>query len=666
MDQILKDYLDEKLNEGLDNNFWFMTKQTMTDFYFIFTTAKVVDTFNSKHTASENFGKYYQRFFNEDSYLRDNYPRQGESENTYRNSIISEYLGLVKRDRGQDYGHAESTDAYKTIAKYITTADDLSNYKFIIDRQIEKLCLNINENAQGYEKFKDVKIFPVMLLYKIMFELIKQTGDSKLYFDEFCLFLFRTKKYSEWQNVLNLILAYRKKNIDAEYQNKIEKLLNDDNVSNIRFDALFATLENIELIRENNQSFYQIKNSESSLKYIENEIEIFEASKYCNNESLEELQNFIRSDKYFVGNLDAMFVIQKSKDEEERKMAKTVEEVLDKENRIKAGFNKIYYGAPGCGKSHHVANLMKNPDGTEKNYVRVTFHPEYTNYDFVGQILPMITGPNKVEYQFTPGPFTEALLRAYSSPTQAVYLIIEEINRGNAAAIFGDLFQLLDRDKTQFIDDDRNKPNNNWRASEYSITNPNISAYLKEKLEINDQEEFKISIPSNMIVLATMNSSDQNVFTLDTAFKRRWDFEQIPNDFTSEDVYRNWYVPGTNVKWQNFVLAINDKIVTDKETFQVNEDKRIGKYFVSSDCLTENIEKMSDVKEKAKKFAFKVFEYLWNDVCKIDKTMWFHTENIKTLEKLIDTFVSFSYEPNLEEQFALSILNVDFVRDGND
>ena len=305
------------------------------------------------------------------------------------------------------------------------------------------------------------------------------------------------------------------------------------------------------------------------------------------------------------------------------------------ESKTKGGCNKIYYGAPGCGKSFIVNSELNNVGVAKENRIRVTFHPEYTNTDFVGQILPTIeetvdetTGEKReiVKYVFNPGPFTLAVKRA-NETDEMVYLIIEEINRGNAAAIFGDLFQLLDR---------KGPADANYGESQYPICNPNIQRFLG----LGDGDE--LIIPSNLTILATMNSSDQNVFTLDTAFKRRWSFEQVSNDIEKDDThsYKEWKVPGTDVTWEKFLIKLNDAILDNKIQNQTNEDKRLGKYFVSKECLTENAEDIANVQDQAKNFAYKILEYVWNDVCKIGKEEWFDTSKYKTLEQLIDGFMN--------------------------
>ncbi len=322
------------------------------------------------------------------------------------------------------------------------------------------------------------------------------------------------------------------------------------------------------------------------------------------------------------------------------------------------GFNRIYYGAPGCGKSRLVKKKLEKVP--YENKIRVTFHPEYSNFDFVGQVLPTIKkgedDKDIVEYIFNKGPFVQALEKAFEEQKNGtgkmVYLVIEEINRGNAAAIFGDLFQLLDRDD-----------NGN---SEYPVSNTNIIDRLV-KDGYGDYIKEGVYIPYNLTILATMNTSDQNVFTLDTAFKRRWEFEQISNDFTDEDKNKDLYVPGTSIKWSKFVQKIN-KIITDpSRTGLSGEDKRIGKYFVKSDYLVDSddtrnynptevedvLVKNEEIISKSKAFAYKILEYIWNDVAKFDeKSQWFDTSKNHTLEELIASFVS---EENNDNPLAVFI-----------
>lgn len=302
---------------------------------------------------------------------------------------------------------------------------------------------------------------------------------------------------------------------------------------------------------------------------------------------------------------------------------------------IKGGENLIVYGAPGCGKSFYVDydKLGKNKSIGEyegefekENIIRTTFFQDYTNTDFVGQILPIIThnketNKDDVTYKFNPGPFTLALNRAIQNPNKKVALVIEELNRGNAASIFGDIFQLLDRKDG---------------VSVYNITNVNIQKYLSDE---NEMYKFdNIRIPSNMFIYTTMNTSDQNVFTLDTAFKRRWNFEKIKNTFLANHPYKDYYIPVMDITWEEFSTSIN-KAIVNTEDFLNSEDKQLGVFFVDKKCLREKSSAVSNL-EKRKEFAYKVFEYLWDDVTKYDHTILFNA-NFKTLDDVIDAYVNY-------------------------
>ena len=202
-------------------------------------------------------------------------------------------------------------------------------------------------------------------------------------------------------------------------------------------------------------------------------------------------------------------------DEEDIKNLDEPEALIpDETKHLKGGENVIVYGVPGSGKSYKVKHEYLAGLG-EEQHERVVFHPDYTYSDFVGQILPEKGDNGSLTYKFNPGPFTRIMKKAYESPDKKFVLVIEEINRGNAPAIFGDIFQLLDREKE----------GDEEGFSEYSITNHEIGR------ELFDDEDAKIKIPSNLSIIATMNTSDQNVFTLDNAFQCIWNMGQVANVF---------------------------------------------------------------------------------------------------------------------------------------
>lgn len=254
--------------------------------------------------------------------------------------------------------------------------------------------------------------------------------------------------------------------------------------------------------------------------------------------------------------------------------------------------NKIYFGAPGTGKSYQITQDLKEVDKIFQK--RVTFHPEYDNASFVGSYKPITNNEGEIKYEFCPQIFTNIFIESCNDPNHQYYLIIEEINRGNCAEIFGELFQLLDRDINYEI-----SPSNEL----INYLNDNIA---NSKFYIDG----KMLLPDNLSILATMNTSDQSLFPMDSAFKRRWEWEYIPINYNIDSnvnksaLYHIRLDKSTSVKWIDFIENINFKI---KDNPNLGLDKCIGNYFVKPDETNEiSIET----------FIYKVIFYLWNDVFK--------------------------------------------------
>lgn len=261
---------------------------------------------------------------------------------------------------------------------------------------------------------------------------------------------------------------------------------------------------------------------------------------------------------------------------------------------------QIYYGAPGTGKSYKINEITKST----KNFTRTTFHPDSDYSTFVGCYKPTMepTGTivggkeqKKISYSYVAQAFLQAYTAAWKNTSEPYYLIIEEINRGNCAQIFGDLFQLLDRDEEGM--------------SSYGITpDKDIANYLKNEFAKSEIENADIKsgntmmLPSNLYILATMNTSDQSLFPIDSAFKRRWDWEYVP----IEDVGKKHYIKVGNKKydWWTFIDTINNSI----DHITGSEDKKMGYWFVKP--------QNNDREITAKQFVGKVLFYLWNDVYK--------------------------------------------------
>ncbi|GAA7131423.1 hypothetical protein HpCHN52_00990 [Helicobacter pylori] len=285
---------------------------------------------------------------------------------------------------------------------------------------------------------------------------------------------------------------------------------------------------------------------------------------------------------------------------------------IDESVRIDGGKNIILYGVPGSGKSYTLQRDYCNDNSVVE---KIVFHPDYSYSDFVGQIMPSIDDSGIVSYKFNPGPFTNILKKAYHNPQTKHVLVIDEINRGNAPAIFGEIFQLLDRLK-------HDKNGFKKGSSEYAINNMDIANI------VHSDKNASIRIPSNLWIIATMNTSDQNVFTLDTAFQRRFSMQLIENSFENvDDDFKNMKILDTDITWQKFCTTINEKIAQNNEGLSSMEDKRFGVYFVNID----------DLKSK-ENFAHKVIKYLWDDVFKFDRNIIFDTIKFNTLEAVVKNF----------------------------
>jgi len=316
--------------------------------------------------------------------------------------------------------------------------------------------------------------------------------------------------------------------------------------------------------------------------------------------------------------------------------------------RYKSDFSKplqqIFYGAPGTGKSYsmkdviakHMGVDVKSIDMEADNIFRTTFHPDYDYAQFVGCYKPT-KDAEKITYDFMPQVFTNALVKAYESKQQ-VYLVIEEINRGNCAQIFGDIFQLLDR--------------NGNGESEYSIS---VDEDLRKYLETNCPEsikEGKIKLPANLSIIATMNTSDQSLFPMDSAFKRRWEWVYVPikyNNFDKDGNPVQFRIIVEKDKfeydWNKFQKSVNGYIVNTTHS----EDKQMGDYFIKKNVTLDE-------------FVNKVMFYLWNDVCKEN----YHTEDnfFRTKDEDANEETEFSFGELMTDKANLIIgfmrkLNVD-------
>lgn len=296
------------------------------------------------------------------------------------------------------------------------------------------------------------------------------------------------------------------------------------------------------------------------------------------------------------------------------------------------GLQQIYYGAPGTGKSKTIKDLTFG-----ESVIRTTFHPDSDYASFVGTYKPIteevdlrdcygkkvidddtkeVVKEERIAYKFIPQAFLEAYVKAWKKlgSSKKQYLIIEEINRGNCAQIFGDLFQLLDRNEYVF--------------SDYPIVaDKDMQKYLEKEFEgweITNKDEFnqlygeanmvslimkgeRLVLPSNLYIWATMNTSDQSLFPIDSAFKRRWDWKYVSISEGRDKATNaplNWYINtgDKQYKWWSFISKVNELI----GSLTNSEDKKLGYFF----CKAKDGEIDADL------FVSKVIFYLWNDVFK--------------------------------------------------
>ncbi len=312
----------------------------------------------------------------------------------------------------------------------------------------------------------------------------------------------------------------------------------------------------------------------------------------------------------------------------ERSINNEIRQLLESNRQV------ILFGAPGTGKSFALKSDYEGENASFRDrHARVTFYPTYSYSQFVGTYKPVmkqVGDESKIAYEFVPGPLLRMLVKAANDPDKDhnnYLLIIEEINRANAAAVFGDFFQLLDRDS-----DGR---------SEYPIAagrdvvrylagtdddgNPILNDTGRQFFGM-DGSSCTLSFPKNLYLHATMNSADQGVFPMDTAFKRRWEFGYVAID---EDQRKcedeNWTIGEKNYRW-NAVRKLVNRLLSLRG---VNEDKLMGPFFVKPETGGTTV--------SANQFKSKVLMYLWEDAARMCRRTIFGS-NIKTYSELLDAW----------------------------
>lgn len=344
-----------------------------------------------------------------------------------------------------------------------------------------------------------------------------------------------------------------------------------------------------------------------------------------------------------------------------------IEDNIEDDNlQVKKAEQIIYFGAPGTGKSFKVEHREGE---TEDDRIRTTFHPDTDYSSFVGCYKPIEVGEGedkRITYKFEGQCFAKAYVEAWKRLVARkegqninYSLIIEEINRGNCAQIFGDIFQLLDRDSDGF--------------SQYGIQpDADLAKYLCEEFEpVKEQLQGigygniaigkEMKLPPNLSIIATMNTSDQSLFPIDSAFKRRWDWEYIPIQYspidkeTEQPIANKININGTIYDWGSFIKEVNERIYK----LTKSEDKELGYFFVRPD---------DGINITMQRFVSKVIFYLWSDIYKDyagrDNSIFKFSEDEDEKNKIDHSFNSFFNEKEINTNMVKKFIE-QFVKSEN-
>jgi 5-methylcytosine-specific restriction enzyme B len=335
---------------------------------------------------------------------------------------------------------------------------------------------------------------------------------------------------------------------------------------------------------------------------------------------------------------------------------------------------KILFGSPGTGKSYQIKNVIAkelNIQVKSSNYIAIVFHPEYTYGDFMGKLMPLTNDGGKVEYVFYRGHFLKALAQAYkniikskigATALENVLLVIDEINRGNSAAIFGTVFQLLDREteghssysidiselefkgllkeigfeKVHHYNAQGALTETKYKFEKQEITEESYEKYLGYISE--EFKERKIIIPSNLSIVASMNTSDNSIYFMDSAFKRRWEWEFVCIE-ASKAAVDHIEMNDKKGKWSDFVDKLNAFFVENHRVVRKIEDKQIGYFFIKA-----NETKIITQKQIKNKLMF----FVWDSVFTTDKKPLAKLLELKNEQELV-TFGQFTTDDNVEK-----------------
>ena len=605
MNDILKERLD-KLDSLEKFSCWYLVKQPTTFFKLCYLVS-FLDEYQKTH-CTEQFQQYIS-----EKIAELNARKSLDISDNYRALLVAAYFGLIQKTaaKGSTYENSKITDTYTEIKKRCNGEFEKTElYADIIERQIEKIYLStaIDDQYEGIRA--NYKLYPVMFLYKILIEIGRNTGEYSITLNEYEYLVETTENYEDYLQTLFYIKLYRENTeIDSQFVKKLGTKFDN------RFKQAIKQLPT--LIFEDNKIYL-------NPKYL-NEItkKLFYFDKKSKKANLGIYFDFLGSTKP---------LIEFNEEEDNMPETKPFTELnykpLSKEKKYHA-YNRIIFGAPGTGKSFQLK--QESTDGNHfANIERVTFHPDYSYGQFVGSYKPVSDDDGRIRYEYVPGPFMRTLIKALESgkkgeSAEKFLLIVEEINRAKVAAIFGDMFQLLDR--TDAGD------------SVYEIqASEDVRRYLARELGGTKENYTSIKIPNNMYIWATMNSADQGVFPMDTAFKRRWEFTYIGinenDDKISIDNLPVKNSEGNEIEWNILRKSINNMLLKE---CKVNEDKLLGPFFISGEVFKNAT---SNTDEFFNAFNSKVLMYLFEDAGKMHQKKLFAgiDQNELTFSKVCEDF----------------------------
>lgn len=521
---------------------------------------------------------------------------------THRMLYNAYYYGILRKVSDK-YVDAQATDVYFSILERCSgNFEHVDLYRDIIERQIEKIFISSDLDEKYNDIRSDYKLYPLFLLLKVLVELGQVTGEYSISLEEFRTFVGTTKKYNDYLKTVFYILETRHKlkGNDSEFITRYNQLKSKFNGN--RFNQVLKNLPYFNL--ESNH----IELKEDYLRSIKEKLYQFEMGSRSDTNYL----SFLYSNEGLTSQSAASVTTDKDSLNEAR------ETVLPKSDK----FNRLVFGAPGTGKSFLLDEDSKKYF-KEENIKRITFHKSVSYGSFIGTYKPRPSRNNNevITYEFVPGVFTKLLLEAYTNPEENYLIIIEELNRADAQAVFGDIFQLLDRNENG--------------ESRYGIA---ISEEMADYFKRNNIELTELKLPANFYIWATMNTADQGVQSLDTAFTRRFEHYEYISIDNNEQLISTYDVMINGigkVNWNKFRKELNEKLLG----LNVKEDKLIGPFFLTPKIL-ENEASFQDA------FKNKLIYYLAENIFKHNKRKLF-IEN--SFHKLMD-----AYDNNI------NIFNFDF------